>query len=261
MRLVAAVNKAPPFSFEWLAARLERFILPKSGGVVCISSYTMQAVKALARRTWSVPNAVNTTFFDLRNQAATPPVVLCLATINTRKNQNAFIHALEPLAEKLPFKVVFAGGLNEKEVYAREFLRLISTRPWCVYKGFGDVEFVKELVASATMLALPTREDNCPMVILEAAAAGLPAAASRVGGVPDLIQDNVTGLLFDVESPAAMRDAVERLLSRPAEATAMAAAAKRYAADHFHPNVIARRHLEIYHEVLRETAPHRGEPE
>lgn len=250
MRLVAAVNKAPPFSFEWLAARLEGFTIPKSGGVVCISSYTRKAVEPLARRTWSVPNAVDKTFFDTPHDAGSPPAILCLGTICVRKNQNAFIRALEPLAGEIPFKLVFAGGLNKAEAYAQEFLQLVSARPWCEYRGFGNAGFVKGLMTSATMLALPTQEDNCPMVILEAAAAGIPAVASRVGGVPDLIEHDVTGLLFDVESPAAMREAVSRMLGRPAEAALMAAAAKRYALKHFHPDVIARRHLEIYNEVL-----------
>ena len=84
MRLVAAVNKAPPFSFEWLAARLEGFTIPKSGGVVCISSYTRKAVESLARRTWMVPNAVDKTFFDTPHDTGSPPAILCLGTICMR---------------------------------------------------------------------------------------------------------------------------------------------------------------------------------
>src|SRR2546429_3020739 len=59
MRLIAQVNKARPFSFYWLAARLESFTIPRSSGVVCITRYTQNAVSDLARRTWVVPNAVD----------------------------------------------------------------------------------------------------------------------------------------------------------------------------------------------------------
>src|SRR5437660_5666840 len=70
MRLIAQVNKARPFSFGWLAARLETFTLPRARGVICITNYTRQAVSGLARRTWVVPNAVDASFFEI---TAKPP--------------------------------------------------------------------------------------------------------------------------------------------------------------------------------------------
>jgi hypothetical protein len=65
MRRVAQVMKARPFSYLWLAARLERFALPRTGGVVCISTHTQRQVQGLAKRTWVVPNAVDASFFDV----------------------------------------------------------------------------------------------------------------------------------------------------------------------------------------------------
>src|SRR5580658_6167766 len=84
MRLVAKINHAPPFSFQWLAARLEAFTLPRSNGVVCISSYTQRAVASLARVTWIVPNAVDGSFFAIKPQPAFPKELLCVAHISTR---------------------------------------------------------------------------------------------------------------------------------------------------------------------------------
>src|SRR5258707_11329734 len=80
MRLLARINKDRPFSFGWLAARLEAFTIPRSQGVVCITNYTRQAVSNLARRTWVLPNAVDQTFFDIeaRPPAGCPPVILCV---------------------------------------------------------------------------------------------------------------------------------------------------------------------------------------
>ncbi len=251
MRLIAAVNHARPFSFQWLAARLERFTLPHTDGVVCISRYTRAAVQPLVRRTWLLPNAVDATFFDLPPAPAPepPPRLLCVGAICPRKNQNAFVRALDPLARQMPFKVVFLGQPGA-DAYSAKFFELLKSRPWCEHAGFADRERLQEFFQSATALVLPTLEDNCPMVVLEAMAAGLPVLASNVGGVPDLIEPGKTGLFCDPERPESFRTGVETLLTNRAQTEQLAASAKAEARRRFHPEVIARQHLEIYRELL-----------
>jgi glycosyltransferase involved in cell wall biosynthesis len=252
MRLIARLNHAPPFSYEWLAARLEAFTIPRSRGVICITNYTREAVADLAKKTWVVPNAVDAGFFDVPPEInpERPPVILCVGTICARKNQNAFIRALDPLAAKQKFRLVFLGGASRDEDYGRDFFEIIRVRAWCEHVGFVDRAKLKSHLREAALLALPSLEDNCPMAVLEAAAAGVSVVAAKVGGVPDLIEDGKTGLLCDPHNAASMRDSVEKLLSQPQLARAIASEANRRARERFHPAVIARRHLEIYKEVL-----------
>ena len=251
MRMVAAVYGARPFSFFWLAARLERFTLPRTHGVVCITHYTQQAVQSLAPRTWVLPNAVDVAFFDLtpRPDPAAPPMILCVGLITARKNQNDFIRALDSLVRERPLRVVFLGKIDDGE-YGREFQQLLRERSWCEHVPFSNRPKVREYFQAATVVALPTREDNCPMVVLEAMAAGVPVIASRVGGVPDLIEPGVTGLFCDPARPETFRTAVAQLLADSAQAAALARAARVSARERFHPVNVARRHVEIYREVL-----------
>ena len=250
MRLIARVNGAKPFSFQWLAARLERFTLPRANGIVCITNYTRLAVESLAQRTWVVPNAVDSAFFAVQPapDPAAPPIVLCVGVICFRKNQNAFIRALDPLAAERPFKVVFLGEIEDSP-YGAEFRELLKTRPWCEHVAFSGRDRVREHFRAASAIALPTQEDNCPMVVLEGMAAGVPVFASNVGGVPDLIEDGVTGLLCDPQRPETFRACLTRLLDDRAFAERLAAAGREHAKKHFHPLAVARRHLEIYREV------------
>jgi glycosyltransferase involved in cell wall biosynthesis len=254
MRLVAAVNHARPFSFQWLASRLEGFTLPRTDGVVCISRYTRDAVQSLARRTWVLPNAVDGSFFDVKSAPSpnAPPVILCVGAICPRKNQNALIRALDPLAAQKKFTVVFLGQADAGP-YGAEFSQLVTERGWCEHAGFAGRERMKEFFKSATALVLPTWEDNCPMVVLEAMAAGVPVLASKVGGVPDLIEDGKTGLFCDPQQSESFCTGVARLLDDPALRQRLAADARQKALERFHPQVIARRHLEIYREVLKKS--------
>jgi glycosyltransferase involved in cell wall biosynthesis len=252
MRLIAELEKPKAFSYNWLAARLERFVLPRTQGLVCLSRHTQQAVTGLARQTWVVPNAVDASFFDVQAQppAGAPPRILCVARICPLKNQNAFIRALDSLAGKYTFELEFLGVAGETDAYGKEFFSLVRARPWCVYGGLANRQELKALLRGATLLALPSLEDNCPMTILEAMAAGVPVIAAEVGGLPDLIRSGETGFFCNPHDAISMAAAVEKVLANPSAAREVARQAGRRARERFHPEVIARRHVEIYREVL-----------
>jgi glycosyltransferase involved in cell wall biosynthesis len=250
MRLIAALNRERPFSYNWIAAKLEGFVLPRTSGVVCITNYTRDAVKSLTPQTWVLPNAVDASFFDVQASPdhSAPPIGLCVGTLCPRKNQNDFIRALDPLATKTKFRIIFASEPARDE-YGAKFHQLVGERPWCEHVGFLNREQLKTRLGTASFVALPTREDNCPMVVLEAMAAGVPVLASNVGGVPDLVQHEVNGLFCDPDRPETFRTNIARLLDDRALAARLAAEAKAQALKRFHPLVVAQKHVDIYREV------------
>jgi glycosyltransferase involved in cell wall biosynthesis len=252
MRLIAQVNRARAFSYFWLAAKLETVTIPRSNGVVCITHYTENAVKDLARRTWVVPNAVDASFFEVDAQPLVeqPPKILCVGHISVRKNQNAFIRALDSLSPAGKFEVWFLGQATPGQVYDDEFLGLVRERPWCVYGGVADREQLKKRLREATLLALPSLEANCPMVVLEAMAAGVPVMAAKVGGLPDLIEEGKNGFFCDPLDARSMAEAVKRIFQDGSSAGELAKRAKIDARARFRPEVIAQRHVEIYREIL-----------
>ncbi len=71
------------------------------------------------------------------------------------------------------------------------------------------------------MFVLPTRADCYSLVCMEALAAGLPIIATRVGGIPDMIQPGVTGYLMDVDHREQLGDAIEALIEDSANRARM----------------------------------------
>ena len=254
MRMIAQVNRAKPFSYLWLSALLEHFTIPRAHGIVCITRYTQNAVRHLARKTWVVPNAVEQGFFEVKRAPLSEPVIVCVGDVILRKNQNALIRALDPLAARMPFRIRFLGHLSAKDPYGAEFLELVKMRPWCEHAGFADRDVLKRQLATAQFIVMPSLEENCPMVLLEAMAAGLPVVAAKVGGVPDLIEENVSGTFCDPTDAEGMCAAVARTLENGERARAMAETAKRLALARFHPRVIAGRHVEIYGDALSKSS-------
>ncbi len=254
MRLVAKFLRAKPLTYYWLASKLERLCLGKTDGVVAISTYTQASVAAYTRRTWLVPNAVHPSFFQVCRQPEEMPRILCVANIGMRKNQIGLIHSLEFLAKAAPLKLVFAGGGSDADPYFQEFKDMVRNRAWCEYRGPLDRAALQNEMALASVGVLPSFEDNCPMVVLEAAASGLPFVASRMGGVPDLIEHSVTGLLINPSSPEEIRAAITRILQDKQLAQSVAATALTVCKYRFAPESVAREHLKIYRTVLSESA-------
>jgi glycosyltransferase involved in cell wall biosynthesis len=251
------------FSAMWLQSYLEGVVVPRFDGVICITNYTKKAIEHEVPKTWVVPNAVDPSFLALGQQRFSDscsrpstinsrppsPVILCVANVDPRKNQNAFIKAMDPLIGSMGFEVRFFGSCADDE-YGREFQYLVSERPWCHFGGMIGREKLRDQFEQADMLVLPTHEDNCPMVVLEAMASGVPVIASKVGGIPDLIDGTTTGLFCSPNDPETIRSGVLRLLKDIILARLVSEAAHKNAMERFHPKVVAQRHLEIYREVL-----------
>lgn len=244
---VAKFHRAPAFSYLGVTAKMETVAVRRANGVLCLSSHSQAAVKGDARKTWVVPNAVDERYFLAQRTPVSPPEILCVGLVGPLKNQMPLMRALDPLAARLSFKLVFLGKIETES--ESEFRRMLAERPWCEYIGYLNAEGLKEKMARATMLVHPTNEDNCPMAIIESMAAGLPIAASRVGGIPDLVTDRSTALLFDQRDADAIRVAVETLLTQRDLAERLSAKAREEADQRFRPATIAERHLEIYREV------------
>ena len=88
------------------------------------------------------------------------------------------------------------------------------------------------------------------MVVVEAMAAGVPVAASRIGGVPDLIEHGINGMMWNPADPSDMARTVEWLLADGAFARRLAEEGRRRARARFLPAVVAYQHLDIYREIL-----------
>ncbi len=97
----------------------------------------------------------------------------------------------------------------------------------------GARDDVPELMRASTCLALPSRWEGLPNVILEAMAAGLPVISTDVDGSVELIEDGKTGLLVPAESPSALVTAIERILIEPDRVNRMVDAAQHMATERF----------------------------
>lgn len=252
MRIHANCCPAKQRPYYVVAALLERIALYQTDGVVSISRYTEELVKPFAKRSWLLPNAAQSSYFAAHSTPSHPPTILFVGALDERKNSFAYLQACGELISSRGWKIRLCGRGDPSSRYLQELEQFAATNSWVELVGWKSRDELLLEMERATCLVLPTREDNCPMVVLEAMAVGLPVIASRVGGIPDLITDGNTGLMFDPANPDSMRSATLRMMDDHPLRAEIRHNARESARAKYHPLVIASKHREIYSSLLHQ---------
>jgi N-acetyl-alpha-D-glucosaminyl L-malate synthase BshA len=114
----------------------------------------------------------------------------------------------------------------------------------------GKQERVNELLPLADVLLMPSELESFGLAALEAMACKVPSIATRVGGVPELIDDGVTGLLYSVGDVDAMATGALSLLNDRARLEAMRDAGRKTAQSRFCSTLVVPHYVRYYEEVL-----------
>lgn len=144
---------------------------------------------------------------------------------------------------------VFGDGAERAALESRAARLDVNAR----FHGF--VVNLPERLGRLDLFVLPSRGDNLPLAVMEAMAAGLPVVATRVGGVPELVAEEETGLLVEPNDPAALAAAVGDLARDPARRRAYGDAGARRMRERFAPETVAERMLALYEEVRGASLP------
>jgi len=114
----------------------------------------------------------------------------------------------------------------------------------------GEREDVPDLLGSAEIFVLSSKKEGLPRTIIEAMLSGLPVVATRVGGIPELVEDGVTGFLVPRENSEALATALQRLIEDPDLFRAMGEAGRKKALLEFTLDRMLKQTLRVYEEVL-----------
>jgi glycosyltransferase involved in cell wall biosynthesis len=152
------------------------------------------------------------------------------ALVDAQKGQGSIIAAARALEARRPeLHFVLVGDGADAERLRREAQGLGNL----TFTGF--VNNVADYLASFDLFVYPSVREGLGSTLLDAMAFGLPIIASRAGGIPEIVEDGVNGLLIPPEDPDALVSALERLLDDPAQRASMQsanrAAAARYGSD------------------------------
>ncbi|HEX5473905.1 MAG TPA: glycosyltransferase [Vicinamibacterales bacterium] len=155
--------------------------------------------------------------------------VLTVANLRAEKGHDVLIDAVARVSRATVAFDLAGDGPCRSALEARARARGVADR----VRFLGHRDDVPQLLAQADAFVLPSRTEAFPNGLVEAMAAGLPVIASGVGGISELVEDGVTGLLVPPGDPGALAAAVDRLAADPQAAWAMGAAARRLVVERY----------------------------
>jgi glycosyltransferase involved in cell wall biosynthesis len=141
--------------------------------------------------------------------------LLYVGTVNRRKGILFLLEAIAML-EKHNVRLTIVGDFEYSPKYYVELCRYIERHGLDTHVRFTGrlpLDSLKKEYEAAHIFVLPSVWEGYGIVLIDAMKAGLPIVASRVGGIPEIVDDNVNGLLVATSNPRAIADAIRRLTS------------------------------------------------
>jgi N-acetyl-alpha-D-glucosaminyl L-malate synthase BshA len=239
---------------------ITRFGIEQSDGVTSISNYlrvkTIEAF-SIQRHIEVIPNFVNCDVYTPRTEgveearSAYAPdgekLLVHLSNFRAVKRATDVVEVFARVASKVPSHLLMVGDGPDRS----------SAERLAFEKGFRDrVHFlgkqdsVSDLLPLADLMIMPSEMESFGLAALEAMACRVPTIATRVGGVPELIEDGVNGRLFPVGDVDGMAGAAIELLSDDVRLEEMRDAARKTAQKHFCASQIIPHYERYYEQVL-----------
>jgi L-malate glycosyltransferase len=241
---------------------ITRHGIQESDGVTSISNYLKEKTIqdfGVTRPIETITNFVNCDVYtpindeaaraEARRQFAGPDEAILMHLSNFRPVKRVLdaVKIFAHVAKERPAQLVLVGDGPDRS--AAEWLAH-DLGIQCRVRFLGKQERVSELLPLADLLLMPSEMESFGLAALEAMACKVPAIATRVGGVPELIDEGVTGLLFAVGDVDAMAAGALSLLKDPARLEAMRDAARKSAQKRFCASLVVPQYVRFYEQVL-----------
>ena len=194
-----------------------------------------------------VPLAAKADREPVRNELCIPEHVfaaVCVGRLIPDKGQNDLIDTIASLRENI--HLYFIGDTDT--TYGHEMLKLSSGHPRIHFMGYRSD--VTRILGAFDLCVVPSRREACPIALIEASQAGMPIVANRVGGIPEVVEENGSGLLVTCKRNDELAEAINRMAENPALCERFGARASVVYQEKFTVERMTESTLAVYRESL-----------
>jgi glycosyltransferase involved in cell wall biosynthesis len=238
---------------KWLLLKLtENYGRRRVLHIILISEYVRKFLPEKKHcKTWLIDNPIADSYFDVDWQFE-PGRIFCCSRIRPLKNIVGLIKAFAIIEKRFKNAQLRIAGIAEP-AYLRQCQREVEVNSLSnnvCFLGNISIDDVQLELSKANCLVVSSFQENAPLSIAEAMAAGVPVVGSRVGGIPEMVEDGKTGILVEPYDTKSIADAVMRILSDQNLARSMGQRAKEIAKQRFMASAVCKNTLKVYKEIL-----------
>jgi N-acetyl-alpha-D-glucosaminyl L-malate synthase BshA len=237
---------------------ITRYGIVQSDGVTAISNYLKAATKEIFQfdEIEVIPNFVCQTEYarhpvDNLRAALSPagePLLVHVSNFRPVKRPVDCVEILSRvLAKGIAARLVMVGDGSER-TNVEHRARCLEVYEQCVF--VGKQPKIVDYLSAADVLLLPSEQESFGLAALEAMACEVPVIASRVGGVPEVVEDGETGFLSEVGDVEKMANDAAKLLAEPKLRREMGQRARTSAVSRYRTDIVIPRYIEFYERVL-----------
>lgn len=242
--------------------KFKQFALHGAEAVTVNSSATRKAVQEIApglTKVRQIPMGVSKPItipsisaagLRTRYRQGSGPLLLFVGRIVREKGVADAIKAVALLAPRLPDITAVLVGDGPDRPAMEELARNLGIAGRVTFAGWREADEVQAHLAAADIFVGPSKFEGQGLVFAEALQAGLPVVATAVGGIPDVVRHEETGLLVPVEAPEAIAAAVERLVGAPSLVRRLCQAGAELVRHEFTGRTSALAFSELFREIL-----------
>lgn len=180
--------------------------------------------------------------------------IICVGRLSPEKGQSGLLRAFSGLAKKHPRLQLRLVGDGPDQAALKSLASELGIASSVTFLGRLSEEQTLAEIARSELLALPSFMEGLPIVLMEAMALGVPVVASRVAGIPELVEDGTSGLLFAPSNWDELAEQIERLLNDRPLCEAVAARGKTMVEAEFDVRKSATRIGRLFEDYARSKA-------
>lgn len=177
------------------------------------------------------------------------PLILFVGRLGEEKGLSYLIKAMPRFLEANPEAALLVIGDGPQRETATELAASLGVTSRVRFLGAVPNKSIPPYFWMADAVAVPSLREGLGVVLLESAAAGVPAVASAVGGIADIIEHEKTGLLVPPRDSDSLADALVRLTSNPKLSKRLVEAAKFFVAQNFSWDAVAQKFDRLYRQL------------